>query len=340
MMTNENKASLLRKICDEPELYCVDVPLPDNPLKNLNCYILHSGGKLLVIDTGFRIPETAEVLFAALAELDVSFQDTTLFLTHLHSDHTGLADHFAEKGCTIYMSAIDYDLFIASRKDKNHFLAYHKEGFPMDELLKQLEVNPAKVFAPSTSFPAVTFADGFRFHIGDVELEAIHTPGHSPGHCCLYIPEYEIMFLADHVLFDITPNITTWPGVQNSLQDYMDSLKKIEKYPMKLALPAHRGNEMDVYQRISDIQIHHMRRLENTLSVVEEHPDSTAYEIASYMTWSMRGKDWTEFPLHQKWFAVGETVAHLNWLRLSGRIEKHLDGEVSRYRKIPGTAPV
>ena len=332
MTTEENNTSLLRKICDEPELYCVDVPLPDNPLKNLNCYMLRSDGKLLVIDTGFRIPQTSTVLFAALAELGVSFQDTALFLTHLHSDHTGLADAFAERGCTIYMNDIDHKLFLQGRKNNDHFLAYNQEGFPMDDLLEQLKANPAKIFAPSSAFPAITFEDGFRFQIGEVDLVAIHTPGHTPGHTCLYIPEHEIMFLGDHVLFDITPNITVWRGMENSLQDYMNSLNKIEKYAMKLPLPAHRGNGMDVYQRISDIQIHHMRRLENTLCVIQEHPDSTAYEIASYMTWSMRGKDWTEFPMHQKWFAVGETIAHLDLLRLEGKIEKQLDGEMFRYR--------
>jgi len=335
-MTTENNPSLLRKLCEEPEfeLFCVDVPLPDNPLKNLNCYMLRSGGKLLVIDTGFRIPETSAVLLGALAELGVSFQDITLFLTHLHSDHTGLADTFADAGCTIYMSAVDYDMFVFTRKDKEHFVAYHREGFPMVELLEQQKANPAAVFAPLKTFEATTFEDGFRFQIGEVELQAIYTPGHTPGHSCLYIPKYEIMFLGDHVLFDITPNITVWPKVDNSLQNYLDSLKKIEQYPIKVALPAHRKNEMDVYQRISDIQIHHARRLENTLEIIGEHPDSTAYEIASYMTWSMRGKDWTEFPLHQKWFAVGETLSHLDLLRLEGKITKVADGEIFRYRLV------
>jgi Zn-dependent hydrolases, including glyoxylases len=332
MTTKENNNSLLRKICDEPELYCVDVPLPDNPLKNLNCYMLRSGGKLLVIDTGFRIPQTSAVLLAALAELGVGFQDITLFLTHLHSDHTGLANIFADAGCTIYMSEVDYEMFLFTREDKEHFIAYSNEGFPMEELLEQQKVNPAAVFAPASVFEAVTFEDGFRFKIGEVELQAILTPGHTPGHTCLYIPEQEIMFLGDHVLFDITPNITSWSKVDNSLQDYLDSLKKIEQYSMKLALPAHRNNEMDVYQRISDIQIHHARRLENTLNVIHAHPDSTAYEIASYMTWSMRGKDWTEFPLHQKWFAVGETLSHLDLLRLEGKIEKKMVDGMYRYR--------
>jgi Zn-dependent hydrolases, including glyoxylases len=334
MTTKENSSSLLRKICDQPELYCVDIPLPNNPLKNLNCYMLRSNGKLLVIDTGFRIPETAEVLLAALAELGVSFQDTTLFLTHLHSDHTGLADLFAEKGCTIYMSSIDYEMFKLTRSKRDHFLTYHKEGFPMEELLEQQKVNPAAVFAPLSIFPVTAFDDGFRFHIGEVEFEAVHTPGHTPGHCCLYIPAFEIMFLGDHVLFDITPNITVWPTVENSLQNYLDSLKKIEKYPITLPLPAHRGNDMDVYQRISDIQIHHVRRLENTLDIIGKYSDLTSYEIASHMTWSMRGKDWTEFPLHQKWFAVGETLSHLDLLLLEGKIEKHLDNEMFRYRLI------
>jgi hypothetical protein len=36
----------------------------------------------------------------------------------------------------------------------------------------------------------------------------------------------------------------------------------------------------------------------------------------------MRGKDWSEFPIQQKWFAVGETMSHLDYLRKKGLIDQ------------------
>ena len=47
------------------------------------------------------------------------------------------------------------------------------------------------------------------------------------------------MLLGDHVLFDITPNITDWWDVPDSLGDYLRSLDKLVAYPVTLPLPGH-----------------------------------------------------------------------------------------------------
>ena len=52
----------------------------------------------------------------------------------------------------------------------------------------------------------------------------------------------------------------------------------------------------------------------------------TAYEIAGHMAWSIRCRSWEDFPLPQKFFAVGEALAHLDYLEVRGRVtrrEKH-----------------
>jgi hypothetical protein len=45
----------------------------------------------------------------------------------------------------------------------------------------------------------------------------------------------------------------------------------------------------------------------------------------------MRGKDWTEFPLQQKIFAVGETLSHLDYLIEENKLYKRLENGVYRY---------
>ena len=74
----------------EGNIYLIPVPLPDNPLRNLNSYVIRAegGGRHLLIDTGFRRDECRDALLAGLGELDVRLEDTDIFLTHLHSDHT------------------------------------------------------------------------------------------------------------------------------------------------------------------------------------------------------------------------------------------------------------
>ena len=71
--------------------------------------------------------------------------------------------------------------------------------------------------------------------------------------------------------------------------------------------------------------------LAETEALLAEHPGMTAYETAGKMRWKIRAASWEEFPPSQKWFAVGECMAHLDYLRLHGRIRREMDGEVWRW---------
>ena len=85
-------------------IYRIQVPLPKNPLRILNSYVIKGKDRNLVIDTGFRHPECYEVLTRGLKELDVHMEDTDILLTHLHSDHTGLAPDIAAPETNLYLS--------------------------------------------------------------------------------------------------------------------------------------------------------------------------------------------------------------------------------------------
>ncbi len=55
--------------------------------------------------------------------------------------------------------------------------------------------------------PDADLADGHVVTVGDVALEVLHTPGHSPGACCLYAPELRVLFSGD-TLFSGGPGAT------------------------------------------------------------------------------------------------------------------------------------
>ena len=71
------------------------------------------------------------------------------------------------------------------------------------------------------------------------------------------------MFTGDHVLFDITPNITMWPNLPNALGRYLESLEKVRALPVKLALPGHRHTG-DLEARIQALFTHHRNRVGET----------------------------------------------------------------------------
>lgn len=314
---------MIKKIVDQPEIFQISIPLPNNPLRNLNCYVIKTESGNLVVDTGFNQLECFEALSGGLEALSIDMDQTTLFLTHLHSDHIGLVEKIRSEKTRVIMGETDYRYFekiLEGKTWQEYDKRFLQEGFPEEDLIAQAKINPAIVYAPKRTFEATLLKDTDRFFIGNLEFECVHTPGHTPGHTCLYLKNEKIMFLGDHVLFDITPNITAWPNVRDSLGDYLKSLEKIKNYDVKVQLPAHRKVEISVYERIDQLKQHHAERLEEILAIIENNGGQNAYQIASQLQWSMRGKDWSEFPIQQKWFAVGETMSHLDYLREKGRI--------------------
>lgn len=325
---------MFEQIYKNPDIYKIPVVLPNNPLKVLNSYVIKSGEETLIIDTGFRQPECYEALTHGLKELDVDMNRATLFLTHLHSDHVGLTNDIVTNKTRILMNIHDYNYL--KNEHSGDFWPwmeekFYHEGLSRDLIKLQRKVSPARAYAPQYLFHAETVDDMDTFTVGTYTFRCIWTPGHTPGHTCLYIEDLHILFSGDHILFDITPNITMWRNVPDSLGDYLKSLVKINQLDIDLCLPGHRNNDMNVYERIRQIQAHHDKRIAQTLSIIEQEPGLNACEIGARMTWSMRGKNWEEFPIQQKWFATGETISHLDYLIERGKIYRHTDKEIYTY---------
>lgn len=325
---------MIHKISSDPEIYSIYVELPENPLKNLNSYVLLSGGEALIIDTGFNRPECRRSLWEGIRELNLNLEMTSLFLTHLHSDHIGLAGDFAKQGCKIYMSQADYTYF-KEIKEGNVWDYMERwfvsEGFPENEIVLQKSGNQARLYEPDVLFPAVQAEDGYEFVIGKERCQCISTPGHTPGHMVLYLPEHQILFAGDHILFDITPNISVYKSQSHTLSLYIDSLKKIQELPVRTLLPAHRNFNRNIRERIHRLLEHHAERLAEIAQAVKNNPDSTAFTIASKITWSARGRKFEEFSPNQKWFAMGETLAHLQYLLDHQVISVHFLNNVQVY---------
>src|SRR6185437_13134090 len=89
-------------------------------------------------------------------------------------------------------------------------------------------------------------------------LHAVWTPGHSPGHCCFYWPQRRVLFSGDHLLPKISPNIGLHPqSGADPLDDYIESLTRVEQLEVDLVLPAHGDPFTDHRGRIATIKAHH-----------------------------------------------------------------------------------
>lgn len=307
-------------------IYSFPIPLTGNPLKWLNCYVIKgvNDGRNLLIDTGFPRQECISALLSGVHELGLTPENTDVFITHLHTDHAGNAGMLQKMGCRVLMGETDYELMLNGQKMdwQETKIRVAEEGMPWSEINLSFHSDPAER-SEFEKLEVRTVKEHEVLYHGGYALECISTPGHTPGHLCLYDREHEIMFTGDHVLFDITPNISFWPTMEDALGIYLENLRKILPYKVKIALPGHRNtSDMTLQERIYQLLQHHEARLAETEQIIANHPGLTGYQIAGLMTWKIHSNSWEYFPPLQKWFATCEAITHLDHLAKCDRIER------------------
>ena len=86
-------ASIIEEVL--PNLFRIEIPLPKNPLKAVNSYVIKSSERNLIIDTGFNQEECESAMQTGLRKLEIDLRKTDFFITHLHDDHIGLVPKLA-----------------------------------------------------------------------------------------------------------------------------------------------------------------------------------------------------------------------------------------------------
>lgn len=311
--------------------FLVEIPLKGNPLKALNCFIIKSEDQNLIVDTGFNTQENKEILMNALKELKIDLDRTSLFLTHLHSDHTGLASFFEKQKVKVYISKTDGEL-LNNSLDKNGVFWINSvknalyQGLEEDNL--SIEEHPGYKYRSSKKLKYIPIKEGDVFNVGEFIFKVIDLQGHTPGSMGLYEENHKIMFCGDHILGKITPNITYWgEEYGDSLGKYFNSLDRVYNLDIKHLFSAHRFLVKDHRERISEIKKHHEKRLEETRNILKNYSCSTVRTVTKNLHWDIKSKDWEDFPKSQKWFAAGEAQAHLERLRVLGEVKlKNVNG--------------
>ncbi len=309
-----------------PNLYRIEVPLPGNPLKAVNSYVIKGRENSLIVDTGMNRKECSSVMSSGLRELDIDLKKTDFFITHLHADHLGLVSNLATEESTIYFNQPDADAVRPGSAwlEKNAYFA-GINGFPEDECKKAVENHPGRKYQSSRDLDFHIVKEGDTISIGEYLFRCVQTPGHTRGHTCLYEPDKKILISGDHILIDITPNISSWSDDVNPLDEYLQSLDKVYNLDIKLVLPGHRSAFENCKERIEELKQHHQTRANEVLSILEKGTQN-AFQVASQMTWDMDYKSFELFPPSQKWFAFGEAVSHLKYLEEQGKVQKETQG--------------
>ena len=177
-------------------------------------------------------------------------------------------------------------------------------------------------------YPVTYLKDGDIFRRGSYRFQVIETPGHHMTHICLYDEASKIMLTGDHVLERITPNISSFMLETDELGDFLASLRKVRDYDVKLALPGHGEPFSGLARRVDELIAHHEARLTEMEDLVRAgHHD--IIDITSNASWKY--PNWESWAMEQKFFSLGETLAHLVHDVHCGTIRMIIEGEVVEF---------
>jgi glyoxylase-like metal-dependent hydrolase (beta-lactamase superfamily II) len=318
-----------------PGIFQLKIPLKNNPLGYINSYLIRTDEGCALIDSGWNTDDAFEALKDGVTRAGVTFKDIDyLIVTHIHPDHYGLIGRVQEHT----------DAQLLLHETERQLLDSRYVNY--DELLRASENWLRVNGVPSESRPTLQRASldilglvatphtcasvfgGERITLGNRSLEVIWTPGHSPGHICLYDEDERILFSGDHVLERITPNVSMNTQTQsNPLVDYQNSLRQIEALDARLVLPGHGRPFTGLRERIAAIIAHHEERLSEVLAICEAEP-ITAYEVAKRTAWY---KAWKLLPPFSQRTAVTETLSHLELLLSRGQLRKTTQNGIFEY---------
>ncbi len=230
-------------------IHRIPLPLPMDALKAINVYVVEGDDGLTLIDGGWSIPVARELLDKSLRSIGSGFGDIKRFLvTHVHRDHFTMATVLGhEYGAEVALGIDERPaLELLHRASLGEI-----EGSPFLEVLRTAgAADIADLWeaghdgelpdAVDWAFPDLWLEGDRRFEVGHRTIDAVHTPGHTPGHY-VYADQAEgVLFAGDHVLPTITPSIGfTVPAVEQPLGQFMASLARVRQLPDLRILPAH-----------------------------------------------------------------------------------------------------
>ena len=292
-----------------------------------------------MVDTGWNVPQAFDTVEGGLRSLGLGFRDIShILITHVHPDHYGLAGRLKElSGAKLILHQLE-KYFIESRymrvdalvEEMGWWMAINGVPEQKGPGLERASLPMINLVTPV--MPDVVLRGGETFSFKPFEFEVLWTPGHSPGHVCLYERKRRLLFSGDHILPIITPNVSLHVQSRgNPLLDYVESLRAVRDLEVEMVFPAHEHLFQGLAKRVDEILHHHEGRKAAILAVLGGSW-KTAYEVSSVIPW-MEGKmKWEELNILDRRIAVTETLAHLELLRGEGTVSKLQEDGVVHYK--------
>jgi glyoxylase-like metal-dependent hydrolase (beta-lactamase superfamily II) len=304
-------------------------PCPGDASWYTNVYVIEGGDGHILVDSGWDSQESLWALQEGIKAANLKLRDIKkVVITHIHPDHYGLSSKVKQIcGAPVAIHRVDAGFISPRYKDFDNLIKKTEEllrqnGVPENELsqLKEASLWMNKYVTPDA--PQVKLEDGDTISNDTFEFEVLWTPGHSPGHICLYERERRFILTGDHVLYDTTPHVGLNPqSGDNPLGDYISSLKKLERLKVHFILPGHGPMFNALGLRIEQILQHHEERKRAIMQALRDGL-KTAYEVALQIPWMVNEGNisFQDLEVWDRRMAVTETLAHLKLLMEEDRV--------------------
>ena len=317
-----------------PGLLWIRMPLPF-ALDHINLWLLREQGGWTAVDCGYGDSVTRALWETHFSTSLEGLPITRIVATHYHPDHLGNAAWLSARfNCSVTMTQAEFLTAHAVREQRSSlsfadtFALFATHGMA-DEHVAALSARGNHYARGVPEVPArfQRMQDGDDVTAGGVPWRIICGHGHSPEHASLHSAARALLISGDMLLPRISTNVSVSAAEPDGdpLARFLASIAVLAALPPEtLVLPSHGLPFRGIALRVAQLEAHHAARLaELEAAISAAAVPASASDLLPILFRR-------ELDLQQRFFAMGEAIAHLNHLWHGGRLARTIapDGAI------------